>query len=1178
MPFQVVNLKASGLYTNPNYLSSVPEGSFLMLSNFNHDRDDIIEKRRGFSVYSNQLSENTKQLFSYKDKLITLYGTTLAYDSLGTFTDFNGSFEHPSTNRMKSMTANGNLYITTTEGVKKLDSKNVNDFPNTNWRAAGTSRAPSVNAEISGTIGFLPPLSKAAYRVVWGYKDRNNNLILSSPSEIEIVTNESLTDSTNVELTFSVPVDADENYFYQIYRSPFASALTLIDLDTVVPQDELNLVIEEFPSTQQFINKVITALDVTPEDFRDGGTPLFTNAVSGEGILQTNDQPPLCEDMALYRNYSIYANTKTKHQYVFNLLSVDDLYVDETTLIISDGTNFEEYLFSTVEDIPNKKIKLETSGSVGFNVDQTARSIAKVINSQVSGFVRGYYISAIDDVPGQILIEKSNLADVAFTVAINNGDIEEFNQSPAQVNDIQSISGNPGVVTTKIKNIDLSLVDDTTDTIIQTAHSYYTGQELVITNAAVVGIADGVYYVFRIDVDSYKLCATRSETKKETPIFVDITTTDASIATSQETHEIFDKEEVYIINTTFSGKYVATLINNVSFSVPVDATVPELGGNFYRASAASENEDNPNRLSYSKLQQPEAVPAINTIDIGTKDKAIKRIIALRDSLFIFKEEGIYRLAGQSPTSFTVDLFDNSASIIAPDTAAVLNNKIYVLTTQGVLMISDTGVDIISKPIENILLQYGKHPNFNNLCFGFASESDRSYYMWVPEKIVDANSSLCLRFNTDTNSWSTWDIEKTCGTVNTLDDKIYLGTSDLFIESERKALDRTDFADREYTLSIGTFAITDQVIKNITPFNLLNKGDCLVQTQYLTIAKFNQLLNKLDNDFTAFKLIDNIDLGFPTTITATNHLLETQDIVLIKDVAGTASDILNTTHTVTKIDNNTFTIPVLTNIYTAMEGSYKYAYYANLFAEAGDNLVTKVRNLALRLSIDLVDTFLDSNGFDGFYGTGANFVWDLGNEVSNPIDLQNKYNQVVDRINESPELYYVNYKKSEGTTIFEEVVLDKNPVRKEITLNTMPSFIQGDITLYKGIRSRAIYNYVSMGDPSVSKRIIDAAIILESNNFTNCLIEYATDISKWYEGQLYTAEGVGLYGNLPFGNDGFGGIATSQPARTLVPRDKSRCRYISPSLEHYNARESIALYGFNMTAEVVSQRAFRGRNG
>jgi len=182
MPFQVVNLKASGLYTNPNYLSSVPEGSFLMLSNFNHDRDDIIEKRRGFSVYSNQLSENTKQLFSYKDKLITLYGTTLAYDSLGTFTDFNGSFEHPSTNRMKSMTANGNLYITTTEGVKKLDSKNVNDFPNTNWRAAGTSRAPSVNAEISGTIGFLPPLSKAAYRVVWGYKDRNNNLILSSPS------------------------------------------------------------------------------------------------------------------------------------------------------------------------------------------------------------------------------------------------------------------------------------------------------------------------------------------------------------------------------------------------------------------------------------------------------------------------------------------------------------------------------------------------------------------------------------------------------------------------------------------------------------------------------------------------------------------------------------------------------------------------------------------------------------------------------------------------------------------------------------------------------------------------------------------------------------------------------------------------------------------------------------
>jgi hypothetical protein len=1178
MPFQTVNLKASGLYTNPNYLSSVPEGSFLKLSNFNHDRDDVIEKRRGFFVYSNLFAENTKQIISYKDKLVTLFGTTLAYDNLGTFTSFTGSFVHTNTNRIKYMNANGNLYITTTEGVKKLDAKNSSDFGNIQWRQAGTSRAPSVNAELSGTIGFILPLSKVAYRVVWGYKDRNNNLILSSPSEIEIVTNESLTDSANVELTFSVPVDADQNYFYQIYRSPIATAPTLMDLDTVLPQDELNLVIEEFPSTVQFTNKVITVLDVTPEDFRDGGTPLYTNAVSGEGILSTNDQPPLCEDMALYRNFSIYANTKTKHQYVFNLLSVDDLYIDETKLIISDGTNFEEYTFSATEDIPTKKIKLETSGSVGFNVDQTAKSIAKVINSQTSGFVRAYYISAIDDVPGQVLIEKSNLADEAFTVALNNGDFEEFNQSPAQVNDIENVLGNPALVTTKIQDFDLSLVVPLSDTIVHLLHGYYTGQEVVINNAGSVGIVDGIYYIFRIDENSYKLCLTRSETKKETPSFVDITATGVITATAQETHELLDNEEIYIINNSISGKYKITLVSNTSFTIPLNVAISVVGGNFYRVSAISENEANPNRLAYSKLQQPEAVPAINTLDIGTKDKAIKRIVSLRDSLFIFKEEGIYRLAGQSPTSFSVDLFDNSASVIAPDTAAVLNNKIYILTTQGVLMISDTGVDIISKPIENILLQYGKNPNFSNLCFGFASESDRSYYMWVPEKIDDTNSTLCLRFNTDTNSWSTWDRAQTCGVVNTKDDKIYLGSVDGYIEAERKNLDRTDYADREFDVNIGTFAIFDKKIKNISPLNLLNKGDCLTQTQYLTIAKFNNILNKLDNDLLAFKPINSIDLGFPTTINTSGHNLETSDIVLIKNVQGTAKDILNTTHTITKIDANVFTIQILTNIYTASDGDFKYAYFANLFAEAGDDLVGKVRDLSARLQIDQSDMFLDSNGYTGFYGAGANFVWDLNNEVSSQPDLQSKFNEIIDRLNETPGLYYANYKYSEGTTLFEEVVLDKDVVRKEITLNTMPAFIQGSLRLYKGIDSRAIYNYTSMGDPSVSKRIIDAAVILESNNFTNCVIEYATDISKWYEGKLYTAEGVGLFGNQPFGNDGFGGIATSQPARTLVPRDKSRCRYISPALNHYNARESISLYGFNMTAEVVSQRAFRGRNG
>ena len=50
-------------------------------------------------------------------------------------------------------------------------------------------------------------------------------------------------------------------------------------------------------------------------------------------------------------------------------------------------------------------------------------------------------------------------------------------------------------------------------------------------------------------------------------------------------------------------------------------------------------------------------------DVGPKDREIKRIIALRDSLFIFKVDGIYRLSGDV-APFTVAPFDFSTQLSA----------------------------------------------------------------------------------------------------------------------------------------------------------------------------------------------------------------------------------------------------------------------------------------------------------------------------------------------------------------------------------------------------------------------------------------------------------------------------------------------------------------------------------
>lgn len=299
---------------------------------------------------------------------------------------------------------------------------------------------------------------------------------------------------------------------------------------------------------------------------------------------------------------------------------------------------------------------------------------------------------------------------------------------------------------------------------------------------------------------------------------------------------------------SINGTYTVTVINSSTFSIPVNVTILGSLGGFSLVSTAvtSSNEVKPNRIYYSKFQQPEAVPILNYLDVGPQDKNILRIVALRDNLFIFKEEGLYRLSGLvSP--FIVYPFDFSTIIKATDSAVVLNNLIYLYSSQGVTKVADTGVEVISRPIEDELLVLLNNPNFNSASFGVAYESDRSYYLFTTTNLSDTLATQCFRFNTFTNSWTNLVLSKHCGIVNPGDDLLYLGPNDTnYIEQERKSFDRTDYADREITLTLGAGAIrgTSITLPSITDVSI---GDVFSQTQNLTINQFNQILIKLDID-------------------------------------------------------------------------------------------------------------------------------------------------------------------------------------------------------------------------------------------------------------------------------------------------------------------------------------------
>src|SRR5690349_21703438 len=112
---QGVNIKIKGLYTHPNELSEVPEGALATADNLVINKESVAESRRGLDVLDSlpSASDRADKLFTYQNKLLVHYGSSLAYYNSG-FTPYSGSYSNPdnTTAKMKAAQANSNFYFT----------------------------------------------------------------------------------------------------------------------------------------------------------------------------------------------------------------------------------------------------------------------------------------------------------------------------------------------------------------------------------------------------------------------------------------------------------------------------------------------------------------------------------------------------------------------------------------------------------------------------------------------------------------------------------------------------------------------------------------------------------------------------------------------------------------------------------------------------------------------------------------------------------------------------------------------------------------------------------------------------------------------------------------------------------------------------------------------------------
>jgi hypothetical protein len=247
-------------------------------------------------------------------------------------------------------------------------------------------------------------------------------------------------------------------------------------------------------------------------------------------------------------------------------------------------------------------------------------------------------------------------------------------------------------------------------------------------------------------------------------------------------------------------------------------------------SVSSSNDDFQNGLMFSKRDKGEAVPLVNARRVGSANTAIRRVKKLRNSLFIFKErEGIYRMTGTGPENFQIELFDSSAKLIAPDSVAVVNNQIWCLCDQGITVVTETGVSVVSRPVEDLILdQFGLALDaVRYYSFGVGYETERQYMLWTVSSSADTVPQQALVFNIFTNAYTRWPVAKTTGIVSPVDDKLYLGSGTSYdLEQERKSRNYTDYVDYGVAYVISSFTGTNVYL---TTTNEIEVGDLLYQS-------------------------------------------------------------------------------------------------------------------------------------------------------------------------------------------------------------------------------------------------------------------------------------------------------------------------------------------------------------
>lgn len=913
-----------GLYLQRNSFTA-PDGALEIAENVTIPSDDVIVRARGYYEYFDGSATTLNNLFKFQSRLLAIYETKMSYytdagtspNLIGSETDLTPdggvtiSVNADADDTVsRSAESNGNFYFTTDNGVLKLTS-----FDSTVYKAGAPQgldlSAMFVNGSNSTWFGAG---NIVGYRVVFGYTDTNDNLILGAPSEIATISNPAVTGvswtrTSNVVTVTSPSHGLETGVYISVYDSsggspeipdgsyiitgtPTSDTFTFADtaaddasgntlsyafsmpvqLEFSVPSEittSLTWFAQIYRSSQQLIStgifsdfKLIDQVNLTSDEISNQivyytdtiddillGAELYTNQNSREGELQSNFRAPLCKDVALYKSYMIYAQCTTRQ--------LQELAVVDTT-VMATGDFMETKVDSTTRryvartGVGNITVRGTCSSSSGLLVTYTGHGFTSTgiwsvyVSNQVGGSIADgeYYVLYVDADTFRL---AASVADFVAGTAVS------YNSETAL--DFQ------GLETSEATVVGASWVRaSNVVTVTSSSHGLSVGMQVYISNAAGGTLDSGIYTLTAADSNTFSFASTGSDDaagntadyNSYQPMFKLSEDTSAAVRlrdTAQGLVKAINRDSASVLYGQYSsgiddipGKmrlqakgFGGSIFFRASDTTAGGGFSPVLPGSFDTGTQVfSINDELPHGFYVSKLNEPEAVPLVNFFPVGAKTAKLLRIHALRDSIILLKEDGVWRCVGDSPNNFTITLLDGTVRCVAESSSDILNNQVIFLSNQGVCLVTENSVQIVSRKIEEVIQPILGQTTLASVTSGMAYETERLYLLTTTTPNETA-ATTTYAYNVLTDAWTTW--------PSWLFKQAFVGPNDIMyyislnneIFKERKDQTKVDYCGQNHSTTV-TAVSSDSTQATITITSAEpEEGDIVVKDDVVNIV-------------------------------------------------------------------------------------------------------------------------------------------------------------------------------------------------------------------------------------------------------------------------------------------------------------------------------------------------------